>query len=763
MEQLRLRRGLRSLLMLALVVGATGLQPSLMRDVDAAAPGADDEPITGRPVRAAGAAVVSLGDLAGRAAFPASSGAQEAIPFLPQIEAPPSANVAPPSASRAAPRAQAGPNAVSPPPSSGFLALEDGPKVGTAAFIIPPDTHGAVGRDKLMVTLNNNYRIQDKATGAALSTVSINTFWAPTGATAPFDPRVLYDPYNDRWLVIAATSSRSAESSILVGVSQTSDPLGAFFLFRVEADASHLLWGDFPTIGFNKNWVAVSVNMFAVADNTFSSSKVFVVDYPSLRGGTFNAFEVPNVGESGMQPAVTYSTTEETLYIATHRNSASATYRLNRISGAPPAAPTYTTGATKTNPLGGWAQPLGDILPQQCLVGCPTAPRFIDVGDSRLGNAVFRDGAIYYAQTVGLPASGGISHTAAQWVQLDTNGDVVQAGRIEDPTASPSNGGKWYAYPSIAVNRDKDVLVGFSQFASNQFAAAGYAARAAADPTGTMREPVIYKAGEDYYQKTFSGTRNRWGDYSHTQVDPSDDRTLWTIQEYAAARAIPGGLGSNDSRWGTWWAKTSFESGETRTPTPTVTATATVTPTATSTTTPTPSSTPTGTSTATATPSSTPTGTSTATPTPSSSGQACFDRQPTITGSGFIVGTPGDDVIVGGDADDVIDGLGGNDIICGRAGADWIDGGEGDDLIDGGDGADTLLGGPGNDKLFGRRGNDHLLGGIGDDLLFGGRGSDVLYGGEGTDTCALGPGLGSVFSCETATEAPLVQEPDDGP
>jgi hypothetical protein len=72
-----------------------------------------------------------------------------------------------------------------------------------------------------------------------------------------------------------------------------------------------------------------------------------------------------------------------------------------------------------------------------------------------------------------------------------------------------------------------------------------------------MRDPFIYKTGEDYYHKTFSGTRNRWGDYSKAQVDPSNDLDLWTVQEYAKARVgtDDGNTGSNSSRWGTWWAR----------------------------------------------------------------------------------------------------------------------------------------------------------------------------------------------------------------
>src|SRR5262249_57296038 len=43
-----------------------------------------------------------------------------------------------------------------------------------------------------------------------------------------------------------------------------------------------------------------------------------------------------------------------------------------------------------------------------------------------------------------------------------------------------------------------------------------------------------------------------WGEYSSTVVDPTNDRDLWTIQEYAEA---PVGIPPDNGRWGTWWAR----------------------------------------------------------------------------------------------------------------------------------------------------------------------------------------------------------------
>ena len=537
-------------------------------------------------VRPSGRARVNLKRLARQASSaPRRSDATET---LREIHAPLSipepaaagSNVTGPDAHAAGAAEVGGPAAPSPSASQSFLAQEDAPQFGTNVFTIPPDTMGAVGLDKVFVNLNNNYRVQNKATGATLSTVSINDFWAATGAQFVFDPRVVYDPYNDRWLVAAVSEPGAANSSVLVGVSETSDPQGNFLLFRFVVGCAGGTqgcqpggeWADFPMLGFNKNWVAVSWNQFTINTNAFVGGEALALSYPALRAGsgvgTGFTVPAPTAGSFCMHPATTFSPTEPTLHFVSHIGSSDASYRVFNLTGTP-AAPALTPGALKMRDVhgqGAWTQPVGDLLPQQCVPGvglpahtCPLTPRKIDTADAAVrSNVVFRDGKLYYAQTVALPAGGltSASRTAAQWTVLDAaTQDDIDGGRVEDPTATATNGGRWYAYPSLAVNRNGDLLVGFSEFESDDYVDAGYAFRLAADPPATTRDPFIYKEGEDYYQKTFSGARNRWGDYSHTVVDPSNDRDLWTIQEYASLRVGVTGTGANDSRWGTWWAK----------------------------------------------------------------------------------------------------------------------------------------------------------------------------------------------------------------
>ncbi len=453
----------------------------------------------------------------------------------------------------------------SPAPATSFEGLGDIPFAppGTAFFTIPPDTTGAVGPDsvdRVFTTLNNNYRITDKV-GVQIGTdVSMTNFWAPTGSTNPFDPRVQYDPYNDRWIVAGVSDAGTANTAILLGISAGSDPAGPFTLFRIPAriaaDAAALNFADFPMLGFNQNWIVVSINMFTSA-GAFNNGRSLVIDYPTLRntatlsGTYFTGVSAANAGFC-MHPATTYSATEGTEYLVAHQASAGATYRMHTITGTP-AAPVFTIGALKVRPGGGWVQPGGNQLPQ-AQGTCATPPLRMEAGDAFVrSNVVFRNNSIWYPQTVGLPA-GAMTHTAVQWTQLDTAGNLIQGGRVDDPTATATNGGKWYAYSSIAVNASNDVLLGFSQFSSTQFASAGYTYKDRTDAAGTMRDPVIFKAGEDCYSKDFGAGRNRWGDYSHSMVDPTDDCSFWTIQEYAKLQAPPT-VGGSTSKWGTWWAR----------------------------------------------------------------------------------------------------------------------------------------------------------------------------------------------------------------
>jgi hypothetical protein len=456
------------------------------------------------------------------------------------------------------------PLVASPSPGSSFMGLDDIPMVDSSYIVIPPDVSGAVGPTRTFEGHNNNYRVLNKSDGSVVATVGTATFWNPVIVDKNLlaqltDPRTTYDPVQNRWIV--AMQTVNLNGLILIGVSQTSDPAGSWYLYAFGGlSASYLI--DFPTLGFNKNWIAVGINRYS-SGGAFQRGVTLVANYAQARAGTLASATIFTQATNTHfvhSPCVTYSATEETLFVVTHLSSAGASYAVDVITGTP-ASPAYTTGGSLVRPGGGWVQPGGNLLPQSAPVSGASScspPCTIETQDSQVRSApVYRNGFLYYSQTIGLPSSG-LTHTGVQWTKLTPSltAAFADGGRIEDPTATSTNGGKWYAFTHLAVNSVNDILVGYSQFSSAQHPAAGYSYHDHTDSTGTTRDPLIYKLGQDYYHKDFGGGRNRWGDFSAAAVDPSDDQSLWVLQEYAKTRVSTndGTTGSNGSRWSTWWA-----------------------------------------------------------------------------------------------------------------------------------------------------------------------------------------------------------------
>jgi hypothetical protein len=417
----------------------------------------------------------------------------------------------------------------SPALAGGFSGLDD------PNTVIPPDTNGAVGPNHLMVTLNSQVHFQNRGGSPLGAPVTLDTFWsAVDGGGGTFDPKTLYDPFANRWISVACDDAQSTSSAILVGVSQTGNPMGSWFQFRIDADPGPGpdVWADFPSVGFNGKWVVVQLNMFTIP-GMYVRSNIYVFDRTALYGGN-GAFTLIEDDQGFTQaPAVTYDMAQPDLFMLEEWNGGFSALRLTKLSG-PVGSPalsvvSFPIGPTTWTP--GPASP--DQAPQ-----LGSAQR-ISTNDARIQSLVFRNNTLWTAHTVFASTPGPVGRAGVQWWQLSTAGSPLQTGRIEDVSAT-----NFYAFPSIAVNKFDDVLLAFSCFSATRFASACYAFRKSTDAPNTFNDVATLKDGQSSYFKTFSGTANRWGDYSAAQVDPRNDVDLWTLQEYAATPA---------NRWGTWW------------------------------------------------------------------------------------------------------------------------------------------------------------------------------------------------------------------
>ena len=116
----------------------------------------------------------------------------------------------------------------------------------------------------------------------------------------------------------------------------------------------------------------------------------------------------------------------------------------------------------------------------------------------------------------------------AQWLRakLDESGGLRYSahGRVYDQQASNPS---FYYFPSLMVNCAGDMVVGFSGSSATNYIGAYYIWRLSNGSTLAM--PRVIRTGVTSY----TDLEGRWGDYSATTLDPNDDWSFWTIQQYA--------------------------------------------------------------------------------------------------------------------------------------------------------------------------------------------------------------------------------------
>jgi uncharacterized repeat protein (TIGR01451 family) len=462
-----------------------------------------------------------------------------------------------------------------PVPLAGATLADNFAALGDNNASIPPDTMGAAGPNHLVTMLNTQVRIQDK-TGTNLSTVSLSTFWTNgTGLSgSPFDPRVIYDPLSGRWLATIDFNAQSTTSSIGFAISQSSDPTGIWTFYQFDSDGSNATWADFPEIGVNSKWIAITNNMFTVSGNAFQGVKLWVIDKSTaLAGGALTTYIYnPGFDSAGgasgftIRPALTFDATEPALYMVDNFYAVGGIgaplMRLSRLTGTLGLTPTWqvVSGSTVSAGSGLFALANPFEFGQIDAAQSGTATT-VETNDPRIQNAVFRQGRLWATHSGGLPFDGNqgtvnANRTAVFWYELNpaampASGDpLVQSGVID------GGSGVHHFFPSLAVNANNEMAIGFSRSDSSKFVEAVMTGRQANDPAGTVDPITVIKLGKDSYVKDFGFGRVRWGDYSATAVDPSDDLTFWSLQEYAETDV--GGT-ANDDRWGTWWGKLAFQ------------------------------------------------------------------------------------------------------------------------------------------------------------------------------------------------------------
>jgi hypothetical protein len=143
--------------------------------------------------------------------------------------------------------------------------------------------------------------------------------------------------------------------------------------------------------------------------------------------------------------------------------------------------------------------------------------------------------SLWLTHTVG---NGGSPNVAqVRWYQLPVTGGTVASAPSQQSTYGPDSSNRFM--PSLAVDQNGDMAIGYSASSSSSYASIRYAGRLVTDPANTLgQSETTLITGNGFQCCTFKdGTTNtRWGDYSALTIDP-DGCTFWYTNEYYNSRA----------------------------------------------------------------------------------------------------------------------------------------------------------------------------------------------------------------------------------
>lgn len=393
----------------------------------------------------------------------------------------------------------------------------------------PNDNHMAISNGGKIVSVTNSvFKVYDE-TGLQLQSKSLSSFGNALGLLQNIsDPRTLYDPHYDRFVVMFFAGSTSATSTIVLGFSQTNDPTGVWNLYALSGNyLNDTTWSDYPIVALSEDDLFFTFNHLVDGQDWktgFRYSAIWQVD--KLKGYADDTLEFnfwhnivhdgkpiwsvcPVQGGSAPSGPATYflsvrpgDLSNDTVFLHTITDS----YQSGNAQ--------FSTKVLKANK--------GYGLPPNAL---QKDEQYLATNDARVLSAFTENNKIQYVQNC---------------VDTQTVTATVYVGEIDNPSsASPQvsgqlipNNGIELAYPSIAY-------IGNGQFDNRSIITCSYVtadtfpgtAAFYKDANGNISDMLVVKPGEKAIN-ALQDSVERWGDYTGIQKKYNEPNTAWLAGSY---------------------------------------------------------------------------------------------------------------------------------------------------------------------------------------------------------------------------------------
>ena len=378
--------------------------------------------------------------------------------------------------------------------------------------------------------------------------------------TFPFDPRLIYDPANKRFIFMFLDGRGPDDTQIVIGVSSSTNPLDPWTVFAVTGNPRGLNeWTDFPAVAITESELFFTVNQIESGvswQEGFRGSLIWQIDLQALYDGNPSPEAVlwDNIKHAGkyIRNLLPVKHAEgakgDNMYFLSNRNfdiQNDTLFVLEVTNTTRSGQASLNIEAVKLD------LPYG-LAPNGRQADTPEGAEDslgLQTNDARwLGGIKYKDQIHFLGNCknfeTGLAA---IYHGIIENVSGERNysGNIISNDSLD------------YGYPDMAYTGTSDCdntfVITFNHTSPTFHP--GVSAIYYNHNTGLYSEPKVLKRGEAHIQQ-LQGPYERWGDYIGIQRIYNEPGKAW----------IGGFYGRENSRSNTWFSKVSVSESESSDP-----------------------------------------------------------------------------------------------------------------------------------------------------------------------------------------------------
>lgn len=421
----------------------------------------------------------------------------------------------------------------------------------------PPDANGDVGPVYYVQAINSSVGIFRKSDGFLEAAFTLNTLMSQ-GAFGNLcdtnnqgDPIVLYDTFEDRWVITDIAYTRDGSNNII-------NPPGAFQCFAVSKTGNPLTGGwnyysfaiagglnDSPKLGIWTDGIYMAANLLnPLSPNAFIAPRVYAFNKAQMYAGQTNvqivSFDAPSAdfsllpGNARLQTGTPPAGTPNYFVSTWQFLNALTVYKfhvdwshigLSTFTGpdVPLAATSWPNAAVANAPSSGGNNL--DVVQIRAMMQA----QYTNLAGAE---SVWVTHTVRRANTTGFAAS--------RWYQMNVTGGTVAANLLQAATWDPDGANVMHRFvPSLAIDRAGDMALGYTTSSSTTKPALKYAGRLASDPINTFSqtEQVLIQGAGTQTGSCAGVTCVRWGEYSSMTLDPNGC-TFWMTGQYYVADGL---------------------------------------------------------------------------------------------------------------------------------------------------------------------------------------------------------------------------------